>query len=853
MTPRKLSLYNKKRDFKKTAEPSGKVARSTSGFSYLIQKHAATRLHYDFRLELDGVLKSWAVTRGPSLDPADKRLAVEVEDHPVAYGDFEGTIPKGEYGGGTVMLWDQGSWEPLGDPKKDLKNGSLKFRLKGKRLKGEWALVRMKARPQDKGRNNWLLIKHDDAYAKRGQGEAYLEKNNTSITTKRKMDAIAQARDRVWGKTESASKPATKKKPVKTKKASKLPNFIAPQLATLVTEMPTGKEWIHEVKFDGYRVLAYLNDGTVTMYTRNGLDWTKKFGPVPGELAKLDCYNAILDGELVALNDKHISSFSALKQSLSESGDDLTYYAFDLLYLNGEDLRTLPLLARKKQLSALLDKRTHAKIFLSEHFSSHDDSFYQKACSLSLEGVISKRADAPYHSGRGGDWLKTKCHKRQEFVIGGYTSSTASASMIGSLLLGYYEGKDFVYAGRVGTGFDHKMAHELMKTLKKLTRKTMPYTKYSDAGRRGPGWKRGVFWTEPKLVCEVEFTEWTEDGALRHPSFQGMREDKPANKITRDIPIAPKQAAKKTAATRSPHRIVKSEPVIDDNVTLTHPEKVLFPNQHYTKQDLSDYYQKVAEWMLPYVANRGLSLVRCPSGSTKPCFFQRHADKGLSPHIRTLKIGPKTHDPYLVIDDAEGLQALVQMGVLETHIWGSKANEADRPDFIVFDLDPDPSVAFTIVKKAALAFRARLKKLKLESFVKTTGGKGLHVVVPITPKLNWDDAKAWARRFAQMVEDEDPDHFTTNMRKVERKNRIFIDYLRNGETATAIAPYSTRARDGAPVSVPLTWKELPKVKAANQWNIDSLPKRLAKLRTDPWEDFLHTKQTLPKLPQNNRL
>lgn len=495
-------------------------------------------------------------------------------------------------------------------------------------------------------------------------------------------------------------------------------------------------------------------------------------------------------------------------------------------------------------------------IFYSEHFTSSDDSFLQHACALRLEGVISKLAQAPYHSGRGKSWLKTKCHKRQEFVIGGYTKSSTGSATIGSLLLGYYEGKEFVYAGRVGTGFDQKMARELYVMLRKVERNTMAYTKYSDAGRRGPGWKRGVIWCEPEFVCEVEFTEWTQEGALRHPSFQGLREDKPAKSITRDIAVPTakaKREAKQELARRTRHvaanahasRVTKSEEMIE-GVRLSHPKKILFPKEGYTKEDIAEYYVQVAEWMLPAIAHRPLSLVRCPAGSGKPCFFQRHAGEGLSEHVKTLKIGSeKSREPYLMIEDLQSLLSLVQMGVLEIHNWGSHAKTWDKPDMIVFDFDPDEALPFARVKQAAMDLRARLKKLKLESFVKTTGGKGLHVVVPFTPKHDWDTIKAWARALAQVMEEEAPERYTTNMRKEVRKGKIFIDYLRNGETATAIAPYSTRARDNAPVAVPLAWEELKTLKAGNLWTIKTLPRRLAKLKRDPWEEFYMVKQSLP--------
>ena len=842
MATRKLSQYHKKRDFRQTAEPSGKVEKSRTGHSYLIQKHAASHLHYDFRLELDGVLKSWAVTRGPSVDPQDRRLAVEVEDHPVAYGDFEGVIPKGQYGGGTVMLWDQGTWEPIGDPHASLKKGSLHFKLHGGRLKGEWTLVRMKDRPKDRGRHNWLLIKRSDRYAREGAGDTFLEKHSTSIATRRSMEQIARAADATWQSHRSEHATAKASPPIgKAKRRVSFPT-IAPQLATLATEVPAGSAWVHEVKFDGYRVLTYIDHGKVRMMTRGGLDWTDKFGDLCRILAKLKVDSAVLDGELVAMDKNKVSSFNQLKHDLSEGGANLSYYVFDLLYLNGKDLRQEPLLARKKPLEALLGQRL-PRVFYSAHFAEAPQ-FLDKACAMGLEGVISKRADAPYHAGRSKTWLKTKCHRRQEFVIGGYTRSSTGAAVIGSLLLGYYAGKDFVYAGRVGTGFDQKTARSLFKTLKGLERGSMAYTQYSDGGRRGPGWKRGVVWVEPKLVCEVEFTEWTEDGALRHPSFQGLREDKPAREVKRDAPISTAKA--KEAAVKEVKEAVRASPsrkAAAGDVVLSHPEKMLWPEDGYTKQDLADYYAAVAKWILPHIADRPLSFVRCPAGSGKPCFFQRHSGEGMSPHIHTQKL--RDTEPYLYIRDRDGLLALVQMGVLEIHQWGSHVKTWDRPDMIVFDFDPDEGLGFARVKEAAATMRERLQKLGLKSFLKTTGGKGLHVVVPITPEHDWDMVKDWARAMAELMAADAPEKYTTNIRKAARGGRIFIDYLRNGETATAVAPYSTRARPHAPVSVPLDWKELPRLKAGNLFTIATVPARLKKLKRDPWKDFFSTRQTLP--------
>ncbi len=843
-----LGRYHKKRDFTRTKEPEGRVKR-TKGFGYLIQKHAATRLHYDFRLELDGVLKSWAVTKGPSLDPADKRLAVEVEDHPVDYGGFEGTIPMGQYGGGTVMLWDRGTWEPVGDPHEGLKAGKLVFKLHGERLSGEWTLVRMHGRPSDKGRNNWLLIKHHDDIAHEGDHDALLNDNATSVISGRSMEEIAEG-SQEWrgGKSrKKANGPGPDDKTLKKARAAD-PHalaFVEPELATLVDAMPAGPNWVHEVKFDGYRTLALVEGGNARMMTRTGLDWTAKFRTVAGDLGKLDARSAVLDGEIVALDDKGASSFKALQDELSHGrGDRLQYYVFDLLSLDGEDLRDLPLLERKRRLKTLLEDETAGpRVLYSEHFAYESDVL-EHVCQLAYEGIICKRADAPYRSGRNRNWLKVKCHKRQEFVIGGFTEPKAggrghfSGKGLGALLLGYYAEEELVYAGKVGTGFDNESALEVRALLEKRVRKAMPFARIQADGRRG------AVWVEPNLVCEVEFTEWTPDGRLRHPSFQGLREDKPAGDIHRDVPVhvtkamrdpKPQPPETEPAAPARKSRSGKDAEV--GGIRISHPDRVVYPDTDITKLDLAEYYYAVRDHILPFVAGRPLSMVRCPEGIGGQCFFQRHIAREQSPYLFDTGIQVKgRNEDYLMIEDEKGLITLVQWGVIEMHPWGCKADRPDLPDKIIFDLDPDPGVPWTRVLDAVGEVRTRMEEFGLKTFLKTTGGKGLHVTVPLTPKYGWPTIKAFARAVAQSMEQDSPELYVANMSKEKRAGRIFIDYLRNELTSTAIAPFAVRARPGATVATPLAWDELtPDLKPA-AFTIATVPRRLEQI-DDPWADY----------------
>jgi bifunctional non-homologous end joining protein LigD len=784
-----LETYRKKRDFKKTKEPSGaarprKNGASThklKGLSYVVQRHDARRLHYDFRLELDGALLSWAVPKGPSLDPSVKRLAVETEPHPLEYGSFEGEIPKGEYGAGTVAIWDRGTWVPEGDPKKDYDRGRLSFTLKGDRLQGSWHLVR--TRQGEKGQKIWLLFKSRDEHARNGEAAP-----------------LAQAPE--------------------------------PELATLVDSAPAGDDWAHELKFDGYRVLVRLDHGTVTLLTRNGNDWTDRMPALARAFRHWKADSAIVDGEVVVLDEKGRSDFQKLQNSLSLENDaTLVYYAFDLLHLDGRDLRPLPLLERKRELAALLREnagKSGGTVRLSEHVVGQGGEFFRKACELGVEGIVSKRASAPYRAGRGRDWLKVKCLLRQEFVVIGFSAPAGSRSHLGALLLGIERDGKLTYSGRVGTGFSEQSLAELAKKLAPLVVREPEV-----AGTPRGAEVRGVRWVKPELVAEVAFTGFTTDGLLRHPTFQGLREDKPAAEVKPEI--EPKAAGKRG----------RTAPPTPISYPLTNPDKVLYPEQGITKRELLDYYALVAERLLPHVRNRPLTLVRCPNGRGKPCFFQKHPGAGTPDGIRSVAIREKDGKaPYSVIDDEQGLFGLVQLGSLEIHTWGSRADDFEHPDLLVFDLDPDPALDFGAVVDAALLLRRTFEAAKLESFVKTAGGKGLHVCVPIAPDLDWTTIKEFSSRVAEGLAHNDPKRYVATATKTKRTGKIFIDYLRNARGATFVAPYSTRAREGAPVAVPLEWDELTPKLRPDQFTLRNLAERLRTLARDPFERMATLKQRL---------
>lgn len=837
-----LEVYRRKRDFTRTMEPEG-TESAAAGHAYLIQKHAARRLHYDLRLEMDGVLKSWAVTKGPSLVPGEKRLAVHVEDHPLDYGSFEGTIPKGEYGGGTVMLWDTGSWEPIGDPARGYQKGHLEFTLQGEKLSGRWHLVRMGKRRGEKA-DNWLLIKAEDAAARPEGAPDILEERSESVKTGRSMDAITKGETVAADDPRSAPEPRKVKAargrtpPARTAPASEpLPAFVEPQLATLVAKAPVGKSWLHEIKFDGYRLQARLDKsakgkGRVKLLTRSGLDWTPRFGrALVAALEALPAQDALIDGELVVENSAGVSNFSLLQKDLAEGrADRFLYYAFDLLYLDGRDLSGEPLRRRKEMLEQLLAKAGDGLRY-SEHLAEDGDAMLRHACRLSLEGLVSKRADAPYRPGRGKEWVKSKCAFRQEFVIGGFTPSTAQKNAIGSLVLGVYEAGKLISVGRVGTGFSRELARDLHARLAKINRDRSPFTPALTAEER-----RGVTFVAPELVAEVEFRGWTGDQHLRHAAFRGLREDKPAREIVRETPVEGEAMASKSDVPRS-------------RVKLTHPDRIYWPAEGITKQGLADYYAEIWRFIAPFVVARPLALLRCPDGIEGQAFFQKHSWRGMNKAIKVSK--DKDGEELLHIDDLDGLIALVQSAALEIHPWGAPLIDIERSDQLIFDLDPGEAVGWDGVVAGAREIRARLEAQGLPAFVKTSGGKGLHVVVPLEPKATWETAKPFAKALADSLAADDPDRYIAVATKARRKGRIFIDYLRNGRGATAVAAYCPRARIGAGVSMPVAWDELDALTGGAHFTLTEAPARLANLDADPWADFRAAAVPLPTARTGN--
>ncbi|TPI13731.1 DNA ligase D [Mesorhizobium sp. B4-1-3] len=826
-----LEQYHAKRDFKKTAEPAGKVTRGKqAGGIFVVQKHAATRLHYDFRLEHDGVLWSWAVTRGPSLDPHEKRLAVHVEDHPIDYASFEGTIPKGQYGGGAVLVWDEGTWTPDGDPAKGMKKGHIDFELQGHKLNGRWHLVRLKPRPGEK-RDNWLLIKSDDAAAR--PGEDILVEEPRSVKSGLTIEEVGE------GKAAKGQKPKVwqSNKPAKAKagQARRL-EFIEPQLATLEKEAPGGDDWLHEVKFDGYRMQAQIEGSEVRLLTRAGLDWTGKFeGPVTAALARLKCRDAIIDGEIVVLADSGVSSFPLLQADLSaRRADRFIYYVFDLMRLDGEDLRREPLVERKQALAELLgDQPEDSALRFSDHFHEPGTVMLQHVCRMGLEGVVSKRADAPYRSGRGLTWIKSKCTLRQEFVIGGYLPSDKTGRGLRSLLVGFNEGGKLHYAGRVGTGFSGKVMTDLKKKLDGLETKTSPFSAAVPKGK-------GLTFVKPELVGEVEFRSWTSDRIIRHASFQGLREDKPAEEVVQE---KPKKAGSEAKPGVKPAKTSAGQ--AKTSIKLSHPDKLLWPDEKVSKQDLLDHYALVWPRMEPFVVNRPLSLVRAPDGIRGQRFFQKHASPGMSDKIARMK-DPTDGEEILYIKDFDGLAALVQYGVVEVHIWGSTIDQLEKPDQIIFDLDPDEGVDVGKVREAALDIRGQLDELSLPNLVKTSGGKGYHVLVPLKPSAEWDEVKDFAHDFARALEQAAPDRYTATLSKKARTGKIFVDYLRNGRGATTVAPYSSRAKKGATISMPVTWPEIEKGLAPNAFPLGDETTLAQLKKADPWKEFFKLGKALKR-------
>ena len=885
-----LKAYRSKRDFTKTAEPAGdrRVAPS-SRLRFVVQKHDARRLHYDLRLEWQGVFKSWAVTRGPSLDPADKRLAVEVEDHPLDYGDFEGTIPAGEYGGGTVQLWDRGYWNPEGSltTEQALAKGDLKFTLEGARLTGSWVLVRMQSDrsggprsggprsggPRSGGRSNWLLIKHRDGSARPGDGDQLLA-DDASVASGRTLGQIANGTgkppkpfmlsggkpkaDAVWNSSAGAwqdasqqaaptsaapmraapmrAAPKSKATGSKAVKVAAIPSFVEPQLSKLLQRPPDMPGWGHEVKFDGYRAQIRVVDGLASVRTRKGLNWSARFREIAAQAAALpDC---LIDGEIVALDEHGLPSFSALQAALSaEKSEDLVFFAFDLLFQGNEDLRTLPLVERKLRLETLLSgldagaRMQVARLRYVAHLQSNAEAVLSSACKMGLEGIVSKKLDSPYRSGRGDNWVKTKCRAGQEVVLGGWTTE---AGKFRSLLAGVYRGGRLQYVGRIGTGYGQAILKTLIPTLEKLTRTANPFS-----GGIPPSQECDVRWLKPELVAEIQFAGWTAAGMIREASFKGLREDKDAQDVVAELGgalppgVATPGVATPGVATPRGSKVM--------GVTITKPDKPLWPDggdgTPVSKLDLARYLESIGEWLLPHLAGRPCSLVRAPDGIGGQHFFQRHAMAGVSPLFDLVKIrGDK--QPYLQIDRVEALAAAAQMGALEMHPWNCVRDDPERAGRLIFDLDPAPDVTFDAVIAAALEIRERLKKVGLVSFCKTTGGKGLHVVTPLQEgkhAVKWPEAKNFSHLVcAQMVSDS-PSRYLVTMSKSQRTGRIFLDYLRNDRTATAVAVLSPRAREGAVVSMPIAWGDVKKGLSPKKFTVSTAAALLAKAK--PWTDY----------------
>ena len=879
---KQLARFRSMRDFDITSEPSGGSSgkQSTSESTelpFVVQKHAATRLHYDFRLGWNGVLKSWAVTKGPSYFPGDKRLAVQVEDHPLEYGGFEGIIPKSQYGGGTVMLWDRGTWEPLEDVDAGLKQGNLKFALHGEKLKGNWALIRMAGRAANESKPNWLLIKEHDAEERSADDEPITEQAPDSVASGRDMDAIANAQDRVWNSAAGESSVREERKPPQAKKpapkkasprliagetkapSEKLPSFISPQLAALARTPPAGERWIHELKLDGYRIQARLQHtrgkASVQLLTRTGLDWTHRMKPIAEAVAALPVKSALLDGEVVVLAQDGTTSFADLQAAFQEDAErDLTYFVFDLLHLDGRNLRGLPLIERKSILARLLaDASSGGILRLSEHLDEGASAVFKQACRLGAEGIVSKLASSRYSSGRGSSWLKLKCCHEQELVIGGFTLPSNGTRGVGALLLGYYRGDKLVYAGRSGTGFTQKTHRMMRERLDKLVRKESPF----DEIPAGAG--RGAHWVKPDQVAQISFATWTADNLVRQAAFKGLREDKPAKSVQRemaengaaevesDMPAnaSATHKSKAVAARRNAPAVSSENESLP--IRLTHPDKVLDVESGLTKDDLAHYYLEVASHMLPYIEGRPLTLVRCIDGTGKSCFYQKHKNAMLPADIGRIDIVDKKTgkpEPYITLSTAKALVELAQLGVMELHPWGSRNADIEKPDRMVFDLDPDSAIDWKTLAAAAAEVRERLKKLGLESFLKTTGGHGLHVVVPILPENPWTVVKEFAHNVVLAMARDTPSLYLTKMTKAARKNKVYLDYLRNERGATSIAPYSPRARSGVPVALPLKWEEL-KAKERPLFLLSEFARWKKRLQKDPWSGMDEVRQSLP--------
>jgi bifunctional non-homologous end joining protein LigD len=852
-----LEDYRKKRDFSKTPEPPGE-ARSPGGSSYCIQKHAASRLHYDFRLELDGVLLSWAVPKGPSFDPRDKRLAMRVEDHPVAYGSFEGVIPEGEYGAGAVVLWDRGTWTPAVDPSLALRKGELKFQLHGEKLVGRWALVRIKGDDP----KAWLLVKDKDEHARSSAELDVVSARPESVLSGRGLAEVAAERDRLWhsrsvgasgevepgGPAEGEGGARLRLADVEGAARGPLPRTQALALATVVEAPPPGDEWLHEIKHDGYRIVARIDEGDVRLVSRNGKDWTKEFPQVARAAGRLPAGTALLDGEVAAVLPNGTTSFQAL-QRRADKTTPLVYFVFDLLHLDGWDLRKARLADRKEVLRRLLES-TPDTLRYSDHVRGRGPEFFEQARRAGLEGVVSKRADAPYPDGRGADWRKAKCRLTQEMVVGGWTLPSDGRDSIGALHVGFHEDGQLVYAGKVGSGFTEHLLADLKRRLEARRRDACPFAGVP------PEMQRGARWVEPDLVAQVEFAQWTDEGRMRQPVFLGLRDDRDARHVVRERPGTVEGGGVDTVAAGRPWEALRGhatrtvapsgEEVVELlGVRLTHPDRVYYPDLGFTKLDLALYYVSIADKALPLLEGRPLTLVRCPDGLGGETFYQKRASFWTPPQVRRFAV-PGTPEEHMFVDSVPGLVALAQAGILEVHPWNSRVASLEQPDQVVLDLDPDEALPFSRVAAAARRVRALLEEKGLESFVKTTGGKGLHVCVPLLPERGWEEIEELTRAMAQRLARDEPEVFTASMAKAQRKGRVYVDYLRNVRGANAVGAFSTRAREGAPVAVPVAWDELDRLSGATDFSVADVPLRVLEQgrgrTTDPWARYLEVKQ-----------
>jgi bifunctional non-homologous end joining protein LigD len=829
-----IETYNAKRDFAKTGEPKGRKLKG-KGDSFVVQKHDASRLHWDFRLELDGVLKSWAVPKGPSLDPAVNRLAMRTEDHPLDYGTFEGIIPAGEYGGGTVMLWDRGRWipHPDKDPRKTLEEGHLHFTLEGERMRGEWVMFRMKGKPGEKG-EAWMLKKVTDEAAAPEEGDALVEQCLTSVETGRSMAEIAGGED-VWESNRGGKKGGRTKRTV-----TPPPAFMDPQLATLADHPPTGSGWIHEYKYDGYRLLLSTGEGTAVAWTRNQKDWSGYFPELTEAAAASLPAGCLIDGEAVALDAEGKPNFGMLQSTVKggkgQKRPDLAFYAFDLLVDRGEDIRGLTNLERKARLAALM-KGVPAPLIYGDHVVGKGEQLFAKICADRGEGIISKKADAPYRGVRTKCWLKVKCIARQEFVIVGWQASDKRRGFR-SLHLGVNEGGTLRYVGKVGTGFDAATLESLSERMARL--------KLDKAALEVPRTAlRGSTWIKPELVAEIAYTEFTSDGVLRHPSFLGLREDKAAKQVVLETPAhVPETKAKKRG------KAATLRTAADFKLRLTSPDKVIYPEDGLTKGELADYYAAVADLMMVDLRQRPMTLIRCPAGRAKKCFFQKHDSGSMGEHVLRIPVAEgagTTEEDYLYVDEAAGALECVQMNTIEFHGWGSRIDPLECPDRLVFDLDPDEGLGFDRVKTAAVRLRELLADLGLETFPLLSGGKGIHVIAPLDQEAEWPAVKSFAERFSRAIAEAEPETFTANIRKNQRTGRIFLDWLRNQRGATAVMPYSARAREGAPVAAPVSWEELDGIEGANRFTIRDAALLLERAAGKGLKGWGQAKQALPEV------